>query len=75
MPDVTAWPRRAVIGVVRVYQMLASPFPSPCRFMPSCSAYAIEALDRHGFWRGGWLTLRRLARCHPFGSSGPDPVP
>lgn len=75
MPDVMAWPRRALIGVVRVYQLLASPFPSPCRFTPSCSTYAIEALDRHGLWRGGWLTLRRLARCHPFGSSGPDPVP
>ena len=49
--------------------------PSPCRFTPSCSAYAIEALDLHGTWRGGWLTFRRLSRCRPFGPSGFDPVP
>jgi putative membrane protein insertion efficiency factor len=72
---VTTWPRRLAIGLIRVYQVIASPFPSPCRYTPTCSMYGIEALERHGFWRGGWLTLRRLARCHPFGSSGPDPVP
>jgi hypothetical protein len=70
-----AWPRRIVVGLIRVYQVAASPFPSPCRFSPTCSTYAIEAFERHGFMRGGWLTVRRLARCHPFGGSGFDPVP
>ena len=46
-----------------------------CRFLPTCSEYALEALERHGARRGGWLTLRRLARCHPWGESGLDPVP
>jgi putative membrane protein insertion efficiency factor len=49
--------------------------PSPCRFTPTCSAYAVEALEVHGRWRGLWLTLRRLVRCRPFGPSGWDPVP
>jgi putative membrane protein insertion efficiency factor len=62
-------------GVIRAYQVVASPFPSPCRFSPSCSAYALEALDRYGAARGGWLALRRILRCHPLGGSGHDPVP
>ena len=49
--------------------------PSPCRFTPSCSAYAVEALEVHGSVRGLWLTVRRLVRCRPFGPSGWDPVP
>ena len=49
--------------------------PSPCRYDPSCSTYALEALERHGAARGTWLTLRRLARCHPWGGMGWDPVP
>ena len=49
--------------------------PSPCRFTPSCSSYALEALDTHGTWRGLRLTIRRLLRCRPFGPSGWDPVP
>jgi putative membrane protein insertion efficiency factor len=49
--------------------------PSPCRFTPSCSAYAVEALEVHGSARGLWLTMRRLVRCRPFGPSGWDPVP
>jgi putative membrane protein insertion efficiency factor len=61
---------------VRLYQIAISPvFPACCRFDPSCSQYAIEALAEHGAWRGVWLTLRRIARCHPFGASGWDPVP
>jgi hypothetical protein len=72
---VITWPRRIVVALIRVYQVAASPFPSPCRFSPTCSTYAIEALERHGAVRGAWLALRRLARCHPFGGSGFDPVP
>jgi putative membrane protein insertion efficiency factor len=72
---VMRWPRLALTGLIRLYQLAASPFPSPCRFSPSCSTYALDALDRHGVLRGGWLALRRLARCHPFGGSGYDPVP
>jgi putative membrane protein insertion efficiency factor len=63
-------------AAVRAYQLLVSPLlPPSCRFLPSCSDYAIEAIGRHGALRGGGLALRRLARCHPWGSSGYDPVP
>ena len=62
--------------IIRAYQALISPlFPSCCRFAPTCSQYAAEALSRHGVWRGLGLTLRRLARCHPWHSGGWDPVP
>jgi len=63
-------------GVVRLYQLLVSPLLGPrCRFHPSCSSYAVLALRRHGGARGGWLTARRLVRCHPFCEGGIDPVP
>ncbi len=66
----------AAVGLVRAYQLLISPWLGrPCRHDPSCSAYAIEALRRFGVLRGGWLTAKRLARCHPWGTSGYDPVP
>jgi len=62
--------------VVRAYQLIVSPLlPPSCRFLPSCSDYAIEALERHGALHGGGLALWRLARCHPWGGSGYDPVP
>jgi putative membrane protein insertion efficiency factor len=65
-----------LIGIVRVYQRLISPLlPPSCRFYPSCSAYAVTALERHGAARGSWLAARRLARCHPFNPGGLDPVP
>ncbi|HJA78628.1 membrane protein insertion efficiency factor YidD [uncultured Desulfovibrio sp.] len=68
--------RRLLILPIRLYQLCISPLlPPSCRFVPTCSAYAIEAISRHGALRGGWLTLRRLARCHPWGGSGYDPVP
>jgi putative membrane protein insertion efficiency factor len=65
-----------LIAAVRVYQREISPRRRPCcHFTPTCSAYAIEALQRHGVLRGSWLTLRRLVRCRPGGAHGPDPVP
>jgi putative membrane protein insertion efficiency factor len=68
--------RRLAIAVIRLYQMTLSPWlPSACRFQPGCSQYAIEAIRRHGLGRGGWLAVRRLGRCHPFGRAGFDPVP
>ena len=62
--------------IIRAYQVLISPLlPSCCRFAPTCSQYAAEALSRYGLWRGLGLSLRRLARCHPWHSGGWDPVP
>jgi putative membrane protein insertion efficiency factor len=73
---VTVVPRTVLILLVRAYQIVLSPLlPASCRYYPSCSTYAIEALERHGALRGGWLTLRRLARCNPFRPGGYDPVP
>jgi uncharacterized protein len=68
--------RRMLIMFVRAYQLGISPLlPPSCRYYPSCSAYAIEALERHGTVRGGWLAIRRIFRCHPFRPGGFDPVP
>ena len=67
--------RSRLIRLVMSYQQAFSGRPSPCRFTPSCSTYAIEALEVHGSARGLWLVVRRLARCRPFGPSGWDPVP
>lgn len=66
---------RALHLGVRGYRGLRAGRPSPCRFDPSCSAYALEAFELHGALRGSWLTLRRLGRCHPWGGAGFDPVP
>ena len=71
------WPMRALLlSLIRFYQRFLSPLLGPnCRFQPTCSAYAAEAIAVHGAWKGGWLSLRRIARCHPLGGHGPDPVP
>lgn len=66
---------RAAHGVVRAYQWAFAWRVSPCRYVPTCSSYALEALEVHGFFRGTWLSLRRLGRCHPWGGHGHDPVP
>jgi hypothetical protein len=67
--------KRVLMRWVRWYQAGREGYPSPCRFTPSCSTYALEALESHGALRGSFLTLRRLVRCRPFGPSGYDPVP
>lgn len=65
-----------LIGAIRFYRRAISPWTPPaCRYIPTCSEYAQEALERHGTVRGSWLALRRILRCHPFGGHGPDPVP
>jgi putative membrane protein insertion efficiency factor len=68
--------RLLLIGPIQAYRYLISPFLAPsCRYFPSCSAYACEALEHHGAIAGGWLALKRVARCHPWGGMGYDPVP
>ena len=68
--------RRILIALIRAYQYLLSPWwGRQCRFMPTCSAYALEALERHGALRGSWLAMRRVLRCHPWHPGGFDPVP
>jgi hypothetical protein len=63
-------------GLVQLYRYTVSPYLGPvCRYMPSCSEYALDALSSHGAVRGGWLAARRVLRCHPWGGSGWDPVP
>jgi putative membrane protein insertion efficiency factor len=67
---------RLMILAARGWQMGPSRIlPPSCRYQPSCSAYAITAIERYGAWRGGWIAVKRLLRCHPWGGSGHDPVP
>jgi len=67
---------RILLVLIRVYQRFVSPYTPPsCRFYPSCSTYAVDAIARYGAWRGGYLAVRRLLRCHPFRAGGYDPVP
>lgn len=66
---------RAFRAIVRGYQVVRQGRPSPCRFQPTCSSYALEAFETHGAIRGAWFSLRRILRCHPWGGHGWDPVP
>lgn len=75
MSRATSTSRAAIAGAVRIYQAARLGKPSPCRFVPSCSAYAIEAVETHGVLHGGYLALRRIGRCRPAGGRGFDPVP
>ncbi|WP_343560783.1 membrane protein insertion efficiency factor YidD [Kiloniella sp. b19] len=80
MQGLYSLPRKAALfflkGLVQLYRYGISPLiPPRCRYQPTCSAYALEALERHGPLRGSWLACKRIARCHPWGGSGYDPVP
>lgn len=67
---------RVIVSVIRFYQKGVSPWTPPtCRFTPSCSAYAAQAVERHGAAHGGWLSLKRILRCNPWGGHGYDPIP
>ncbi len=64
------------IGIIRLYQLVISPWLGPsCRYTPTCSQYGIEALKKYGLIKGGWLTIKRIASCNPWGGHGHDPVP
>jgi putative membrane protein insertion efficiency factor len=68
--------RTALVLFIRGYQVAISPMlPASCRYYPSCSVYAVEAIEKHGALRGTWLAMKRIARCHPFRPGGYDPVP
>jgi len=67
---------KLMVALVKLYQYILSPIlPGACRYTPSCSEYGVQALRKHGPWRGGWLTLKRILSCHPWGGHGHDPVP
>ena len=73
LKNAIAW---VFIAVIRAYQYLLSPLlGASCRFQPTCSQYGLEAIRKYGPFKGGWLTLKRIGRCHPWGKHGPDPVP
>lgn len=73
---VVALPRRALMLLIQGYRVAISPlFPPQCRFTPTCSAYALTSIDRYGVFKGGWMALKRIARCHPWNPGGHDPVP
>ena len=65
---------RFLIRLIRGYQRVSRWTPSVCRYWPTCSEYAVQAIEKYGPWRGGWMALRRILRCHPFHPGGYDPV-
>ena len=68
--------KTVVLGVIKLYQRFLSPLlPPSCRFVPSCSRYTYEAIEKYGLLKGGWLGIKRISRCHPFNVGGHDPVP
>lgn len=76
MHTLLSLPRHAILFLLQAYKTLVSPLlPNACRFYPTCSMYAHEAVHRHGVVKGGWLGLKRISRCHPFHPGGYDPVP
>jgi putative membrane protein insertion efficiency factor len=72
---IVSLPRYGIVGLIRLYQVVSSPFPPSCRFTPSCSAYTLEAVRAHGALKGSWLGAARIVRCQPFSAGGSDPVP
>jgi len=74
--ELSQTPARCAKAIIRSYQLIISPiFPGICRFDPSCSQYAVDAFTQHGVFKGAWLSLRRIGKCHPWGKAGFDPVP
>ena len=70
------WFRKILVFPILLYQAIISPWlPASCRFQPTCSQYAKESILKHGIWKGGWLAIRRIGKCHPWGGQGYDPVP
>ena len=68
--------KKLLLGLIRFYRKRVSPLRPPCcRYIPTCSEYALEAIGKYGAWKGSWLALKRLLRCHPFHKGGYDPVP
>ncbi len=68
--------KKVALGLIWFYQRVISPLTPPaCRYQPTCSHYGYEAINKHGFWKGGWMTACRIVRCHPFAKGGFDPVP
>ncbi|MDX1460914.1 MAG: membrane protein insertion efficiency factor YidD [Xanthomonadales bacterium] len=76
MTETRSWAAKFLLGLIRTYQLTIAPLLGQrCRFTPSCSRYTAEAIRRHGTWRGSWLGIRRILRCHPLCEGGHDPVP
>jgi putative membrane protein insertion efficiency factor len=76
MKKILKWLGLPFIGLIKLYQLIISPMLGPkCRFTPTCSTYALQAIEKYGPFKGLWLALKRISRCHPFGGSGYDPIP